>query len=314
MDNSKLVSVLIPVYNVEKYVFEAINSILNQTYKNLEIIIVDDCSSDKTYEIILEMAKKDKRIKIFKNKENKKICYSLNFAFNMSNGYYIARMDGDDISLLDKIEKQVKYLEENKKIDLVGVSTISIDEKGNEISKQKFISKYEKLRKTLEYGPPISHIWLSKRSVYEILKGYREIPYVEDYDFLLRMETEGLKFENIGDYFGYKVRTRQGNTASTNGVKQRKAFFYVLNLYKERLKQKTDSYSEKKFYKYIESTSEEEYSYSQAYIYLKKSLDLKSKRNKIWIFYFFRAASKSKYLRLYIFERIKFKIIQRLNI
>ncbi len=90
----KIVSVLIPV---EKYVKEAIQSIQNQTYKNLEIVVVDDGSIDNTYKIVEELAKEDNRIKLYKNKQNLKIV-------NYAKGEYILRMDGDDISTPDRIE------------------------------------------------------------------------------------------------------------------------------------------------------------------------------------------------------------------
>ena len=101
---NKLVSVIIPVYNVEKYVKEAIQSIQNQTYINLEIIVIDDGSSDKTYTIVEELARNDERIKLYKNEKNLKIVKTLNRALSLANGENIARMDGDDISALDRIE------------------------------------------------------------------------------------------------------------------------------------------------------------------------------------------------------------------
>ena len=109
----RLVSVIIPVYNVELYVEEAIQSIQKQTYKNIEIIIVDDNSSDKTYSIVSHLKKHYSRIKLYKNEKNYQISTTLNRAFLNSTGEYIVRMDGDDISMPDRIEKMVSALEKN---------------------------------------------------------------------------------------------------------------------------------------------------------------------------------------------------------
>ena len=100
---SPLVSVIIPCYNCIKYVEEAVMSIVNQTYQNMEILITDDCSSDGTYEILKKLAKLDKRIKLYRNQKNEKIIETLNKMIHKSKGKYIARMDSDDISVLTRI-------------------------------------------------------------------------------------------------------------------------------------------------------------------------------------------------------------------
>lgn len=242
------ISVLLPTYNVESYIAEALSSILNQTYENLEIIVVDDFSTDNTYSILEEFSKKDERIKLYRNKSNMKICYTLNRAFEFSSGEYIARMDGDDVSEYDRFEKQINFLRKNTEIDLVGLSIVSINQQGIELSKVRYIESIRLLRKASLFSSPVSHIWMARRRVYQKLGGYREIPSVEDYDFLLRMLSFGYQFTNLSDYYGYKVRIRDGNTASTVGIKQRKAFEYVRALYFERKKKNgDDSFTEKAF-------------------------------------------------------------------
>ena len=113
-----LVSIIMPVYNGEKYVADSINSILNQTYKNIEFIIINDGSNDKTSSIISSY--KDNRIIFIKNDKNNGIVDSLNYGFSIANGNYIARMDSDDISHLKRIEKQVRFMETNIDIDFCG--------------------------------------------------------------------------------------------------------------------------------------------------------------------------------------------------
>lgn len=94
-------------------------------------------------------------------------------------------MDGDDISVFDRIENKVKFLEENQEFDLVGCSMKAIDTAGKNIGQTIHFSNQNLLLESLEYVTPVSHIWLARKSVYDKLNGYREISGVEDYDFLL---------------------------------------------------------------------------------------------------------------------------------
>lgn len=114
-----VVSVLMPVYNAETDIFKiAIESILNQTFTNFEFIIINDGSTNNTEEIILSY--KDERIKYIKNEENLKIIKTLNKGLELARGKYIARLDADDYCDITRLEKQVKYLEENPEIGLLG--------------------------------------------------------------------------------------------------------------------------------------------------------------------------------------------------
>ncbi|EJT6478055.1 glycosyltransferase family 2 protein [Clostridium perfringens] len=313
------ISILMPTYNVEKYVEDAVNSILEQSYKNFELIIVDDCSSDNTYNILEKMAEKDERIKLYRNTENKKIAYTLNKALSYSKGNYIARMDGDDISEIDRLEKQINFLKKNHNIDLVGTGTISINENGEELNRTSYIESFESLKKIAMLSSPVLHIWLAKREVYDLLKGYREIPYVEDYDFLLRMLSLNKKFSNIDNYFGYKVRIRNGNTATSVGIKQRKAFEYCRNLYKERKKNSEDSFSLAEFNDFIKSSDREKHNYNNSIKLLNKGFSLKANNDFRWIFFIILSSIKSKYQfkylcraigvrGIYFYNRFKYKI------
>ena len=101
------ISVIMPLYNAEKYVEQAINSILNQTYQDFELIIVDDKSTDKSYEICRRI--KDKRIRLFQNNCNFGISQTRNIALQHTNGEYIAIMDDDDIAPLYRLEKEIVF-------------------------------------------------------------------------------------------------------------------------------------------------------------------------------------------------------------
>ncbi|MFJ1262523.1 glycosyltransferase family 2 protein [Capnocytophaga canis] len=120
MEGRPLVSVLIPCYNVEKYVVEAVMSIINQTYDKLEIILIDDGSTDDTTKLLKKMAKQDKRVIFVQNDKNIGLIDTLNKGLQICSGKYVARMDSDDISLPQRIERQVQFLEKNKDIGIVG--------------------------------------------------------------------------------------------------------------------------------------------------------------------------------------------------
>ena len=118
-DRQRKVSVIMTIYNQEPYLREAIESILDQTYKNMELVILDDGSTDKSIDIIREYADKDDRIVVF-SRENRGRVKSLNEALRLATGEYIAIMDGDDISHKERIEKEVKYLELHRDVYMVG--------------------------------------------------------------------------------------------------------------------------------------------------------------------------------------------------
>ena len=124
-----LVSVIMPAYNAEKYIGKAIESILNQTYDNLELIIIDDNSEDNTVNVI--QAYSSKKIRFFKNEINMGISYSTNFGIKQAAGKYIALQDDDDISEIDRIEKQVLFLDNHYDIDVLGGGCVFID--GNDV-------------------------------------------------------------------------------------------------------------------------------------------------------------------------------------
>lgn len=122
------ISVVMPAYNSKDYIAEAIDSILNQTFKNFEFIIINDGSTDNTGEIIKEYEKKDDRIVYLENEENRKISYTRNRGMENAKGPYIAFMDSDDISLPERLQKQIKYMEENPECGIVS-SFVEDDDK-----------------------------------------------------------------------------------------------------------------------------------------------------------------------------------------
>ena len=116
--NTPQITVLMPVYNGEKYLRQAVDSILNQTFKDFEFLIINDGSTDKTLAILQEY--KNKRVKIINNKKNIGLTKSLNKGLKLAKGKYIARMDADDISLSNRLRKQIDFLDKHNKIGVLG--------------------------------------------------------------------------------------------------------------------------------------------------------------------------------------------------
>ena len=125
-----MVSIIIPVYNSEKYLGEAVKSALNQSYKDFEIIIIEDKSSDGTLACARELANQDTRIKVLANNENIGVVQSRNMGFDAARGEFIAFLDSDDVWLNDKLEKQITFMESNA-IDLCYTAYSIIDDEGN---------------------------------------------------------------------------------------------------------------------------------------------------------------------------------------
>jgi glycosyltransferase involved in cell wall biosynthesis len=206
--NSPLISVILPVYNVEKYVKEAIDSILNQTISDFEIIVIDDCSSDRTVEVIEGID--DVRIKLYRKKENKGLIDSLNLGFELASGEYIARMDGDDISVLNRFEKQLSVLEHNPDIILCGSWIQHFGESENLV---KHKERHNKIATRMLLHCSLS--FCASMSRRETLVAYRfdkTKKHVEDYDFLSRIVWIG-QFYNIQEVlYYYRIHEHQVST------------------------------------------------------------------------------------------------------
>ena len=300
-----LISVLMPVYNVERYIDEAVTSILNQTYTELELVIVDDCSTDATYTHLQKLAQTDDRIKLLRNDVNLKICKTLNKAYAISTGQYIARMDGDDISLPCRLEILKEYLDTHPTISLVGSQLISIDEYGKILSCKRYPCSSSAITKGNQHISSVPHFWLARREIYERLTGYREIPYAEDYDFLLRGEILGYRYGN-SDQFLYKCRLRAGNTVSANGLKQRKTVAFVKKLHKVDIANNF-VFSATNYQESLNYTQREQKKFLEASQYLNAAVTSTSIVKKAkWSI---AAAISSPYIREYLLEALYFRIL-----
>lgn len=146
MDNNELISIIMPAYNCEKYISETIKSVINQTYERWELIVIDDCSTDRTCEIIQRI--NDKRIRFYKNNSNSGVSYTRNKAISLAKGNLIAFLDSDDLWLSDKLEKQLGLMK-YKKCDFSFTGASYINENGkfyNGIFRVPSKVDYKKLR------------------------------------------------------------------------------------------------------------------------------------------------------------------------
>ena len=193
-----LVSVIIPIFNAERYLKYSLESTLNQTYENLEIILIDDNSTDESYEIAKKYNGMDSRIILLKNDVNLKLSKTLNIGILASSGVYIARMDADDISALDRIQRQVNVLEGDPKCCIVGSDIEIIDENSRTLGSRRYHYDDLSIRKKIFFYSPFCHPAITMRaSVLNDVGLYNaEFNPAEDYELYFRMGQRGT-FANI---------------------------------------------------------------------------------------------------------------------
>ncbi|BBW70311.1 glycosyltransferase family 2 protein [Escherichia coli] len=304
-DNPK-VSVLIPAYNVAEWIEESLLSILGQSYENIEVIVVDDCSTDGTYEIIRRVAENEPRMKVLRNERNMKIVDTLNYGLTHCTGDFVLRHDGDDVSEIKRIEVQLKHLLENE-LDLVGTQMLPIDRSGRVIGAQSRLPlSHELIEKIANFSSPLTHIWICKKEIYDKLGGYRKVPYAEDFDFLLRAIDSGFKCGNTSVALT-KIRHRHGNTSDIASLSQRKGYFYALELHKQRKAQNYDSYNDVDAAKLIKHNKLVNYFHSLSTKCLHKAFQSNNKLEMF--FYTLLSAVMSFYNAHYIYQRIKVKML-----
>jgi glycosyltransferase involved in cell wall biosynthesis len=198
MNNSNpKVTILMPVYNGEKYVKEAIKSILDQTYQDFEFLIINDGSTDQSLRIIKKFD--DQRIRVMENEHNMGLIASLNKGIENSRGEYIARMDGDDVSLPQRLEIQVAYMDKHPEIGIAG-SFVKIKNNGIEYA-GRYFRESEEIKANLLFNTAFAHPsviirkeLLSKNN----LKFDENFKHAEDYD-LWERAANFAKFSNIPD-------------------------------------------------------------------------------------------------------------------
>ena len=217
INNRPLVSIILPVYNDETNIEKAVNSVLNQTYRNIELLIYNDGSSDSTQKIITNID--SPLIRIFNNDKNLGLTKALNFLIRKSNGEIIARQDSDDISYLDRIETQVNFLQSNG-LDATASRAIRKNSK-RKIPSGSF---YLPLKIQVLYKNPMIHGTLMiKKSVLEELNLYNEeFKYSQDFKLLVDLLNNGYKFKILNKVL-YELNLM--NNISSKFRDEQKKFF-----------------------------------------------------------------------------------------
>ncbi len=227
MTSKPKISVIMSVFNHEKYLQKSIDSILSQSYKNFEFIIIND-GSNKNTKKILELNKlQDKRIKVIINKKRIGLTKSLNIAIKISKGEYIARQDSDDISYFKRFEEQLNFFKKNKKVIMCGTNGILIDNNGSFLKNIKNLeNNYEKIKKKLIYENQFIHSSVMvKRNYLLEVKGYDEkFKYAQDYDLWCRLSIRGF-LTNINKIL---VKIRQHNESITKKNKKEQNYYSIL--------------------------------------------------------------------------------------
>ena len=187
-----MVTVLMPVYNASEFLRETMDSILGQTYKNFEFLIINDGSKDDSVQIIESYA--DKRIKLIHNEENIGLIETLNKGIELAQGKYIVRMDADDIAELNRIEIQVNYMEKNSDVAVAGSNGMMFLSKKPMVKKPTdFPIKYSEIKCKLLFESPIMHPAVIMRRDILIDNSYRyrdEYKDTEDYGLWIEIARE----------------------------------------------------------------------------------------------------------------------------
>jgi len=193
MSNPK-VTILLSVYNGEKHLSESIDSLLFQTYKNIEILIIDDNSNDATFDICKKYEESFNNIKVFKNLKNLGLTKNLNFLIEHSSGTYLARQDADDISEATRIEKQIKFINKYK---LDACTTRAYVMKQNKVTPNKSVYMPKKL--VMRFKNPFIHgsLMIKKTSILEVGKYNEKFYYSQDYKLMYDLIEKGYKVKII---------------------------------------------------------------------------------------------------------------------
>ena len=186
MDNP-LITVAMPVFNGDSYLNLAIDSIINQTYLNWEMIAIDDGSTDKSLAILLDYQLRDKRIKVI-SRENKGIAYTLNQCIENANGDFIARMDADDISMPTRLELQLNAFKVDSSLDLIATNVFFTDERNTIVGELECLTEHASICKRPWVGFLMPHpTWLGRAEWFKKYQYAVPAPYLcEDQDLLLR--------------------------------------------------------------------------------------------------------------------------------
>ena len=194
-----VVTVLMPAYNAARFLDESIPSILNQTFDNFEFIIIDDCSTDDTPDIIKKYAEKDPRIVYVRNPINIDHLASRNKALEYARGIYVAELDADDIALPNRLEAQYQYLNQHPEVALVGGWVEIIDSQGIKVGLKQPYESFDLIKYRMLLRNPFTHsaIFYRKDTI-RSLGGYnQEYLHAEDYHLYYTLIQNGYRLANV---------------------------------------------------------------------------------------------------------------------
>lgn len=215
MNKQPLVSVVMPVYNAERFLKQAVDSVLNQTYRNIELIMVDDCSRDGSLRIMREYERSDPRVRVVAGERNQGVAHVRNSGIRLAKGDYIALLDSDDVWEKDKLERQIQ-LSMRENADIAYCSLDFIDETGRSI-KKPFIVPEETDYKSMLCRCVFTCSTILVRA--ELLKAH---PFRSDYyheDFLLWTELMKLPVRAVGDKAVLMHNRQVTGSRSNNKIK-----------------------------------------------------------------------------------------------
>lgn len=211
-----LVSIVMPVYNAGQFLRQSIESILAQTYQNFEFIIVNDASTDNSLALLKEYAKRDKRITVLSNKKNLGVSMTVKRAIKRAKGVYLARMDADDVSHPERLEKQVHYLESHPKTVAVGAQCVVIDKDGNEIGEKRFPLTHDEIYRYISVLIPLQQpsLMIARQRLPKDFEYYVDgMNTAEEVELIFKLFLYG-KVENLPDtLLRYRLHGRNTSLA-----------------------------------------------------------------------------------------------------
>lgn len=226
------ISVIMSVYNGEAYLAECIDSILTQTLKDFDFFITDDCSSDKSLEIIDSYKQQDKRIKVIENKENIGLTRSLNRMIEMSDSEYIARMDADDISRSMRFERQVDFMCNHSDVGVCAVNSVKAGAKSNQSMRRGYF-QHDEIAALMLFMNPMPHAPSMIRAALfhdQNIRYNEEFKIIQDYELWQRL-IKKTKFHILKDIL-FENRTLPTSVTATSSKKKNNRENYLFQIYR----------------------------------------------------------------------------------
>ncbi|WP_351078862.1 glycosyltransferase [Shewanella sp. CAL98-MNA-CIBAN-0140] len=215
------ISLILPVYNAELYLDEAINSLLKQTHSKFELICIDDGSTDNSLPILTRFEQKDSRI-VLLSRNNRGLIYTLNEAIGLAKYRYIARMDADDICEPDRLQLQLAEMQ-LKKLAILGSSYQFIDEDSSKLGVRNLPSSDRFIKYLMDFGSPLCHpsVLFDKQVLGDNLYYNSDFKHCEDYELWLRCRQLGFRFGNLKEIaFNYRILNTSVSRVHSEAQKQ----------------------------------------------------------------------------------------------